>query len=311
MKFISIQPANNYFVWQLEVLDRSLEKNGYDKENFFVMFLHDGNISDNVVRYAAKNKSRVIFERDDRLHKFYIPSIKLYGLHKFYQNHAHRLAGDNLFLHDSDIIFTKYFDWNSIVTDPNTVYCSDTVSYIGAQYIDSKSPELTNAMCDMVGISSKYVREQQANSGGAQYIFPAEGIHHFLFKKAEIDSNNLYKFMSENGAKYKKEGDYEIQKWTAEMWSNLWNLWLYGFQTQVHPAMEFGWSGWSVKEYDRINIVHYAGVTNNTDGKFYKALYINKMPFGQDLSYVKNDNLTYKVVEIIQELDGLKTYYSY
>jgi len=313
MKFISIQPAIDYFIWQLEVFDYQFQKMGYDLNDSLVMLLHTGKLSDNVIRYAAKNKHRIIFEKDDRTDKSYIPSIKLYGIHKLYYNHKYRVKGHRVFLHDSDIVFTKYFDYDSICLDNNIVYCSDTVSYIGANYLDSKSPVLTNKMCDIVGINPVIVRANQLNSGGAQLIFPNKNIDANIFKKSEIDSNALYKYCnSTEGKSLKKPTDpYPVQNWTAEMWSILWNLWLGGFETEVHNSMEFGWSGWRPERWNEINILHYAGVTSNNEGKFYKAMYRDKMPFGQDLSYVKDNNMTIKIVEIIKELDYLKDYYRY
>lgn len=312
MKFISVQPAIPYFVWQLEVLDKSLVDNGYNLNDFYVMFLHDGNIPENVLKYAQKQGFRVIFEKDDRADKSYIPSIKLYGLSKFYEKNSKIIEGHNLFLHDSDIVFTKYVDWDAIVVDNKTVYCSDTISYVGAVYLDSKSPELTDRMCKIVGIDPQVVRSNQLNSGGAQYIFPKTGMTAELFKKAEVDSTNVYRFTSGEGTKYKKPEDpYPVQSWTAEMHVILWNLWLAGFKTEVHRSMTFSWPSWSDKDWTRVPIYHNSGVVNASSGQFFKGQYINKMPFGSDFSTVtKRETCNWKYCEIIQELDHLKTFYS-
>ena len=64
-------------------------------------------------------------------------------------------------------IFTKYFDFSTFQHDDNW-YFSDTISYVGADYIDSKGEGLLDAMASVVGLCSCKVRANQENSGGAQ-----------------------------------------------------------------------------------------------------------------------------------------------
>ena len=33
----------------------------------------------------------------------------------------------------------------------------------------------------------------------------------------------------------------QIQFWTAEMWSMLWNIWKFGIETKVVKELEFSW----------------------------------------------------------------------
>ncbi len=124
MKFISAQPANSYFCWQLQVFDYQFEKLGYNLNDSIVILVNtDGFLTENVKQYIEKNKHRVILVPDERKEKFYIPSIKIHGLYQLYKNHYHLIEEHNVFLHDSDIVFTQYFDWQSIVKDNNTAYC--------------------------------------------------------------------------------------------------------------------------------------------------------------------------------------------
>ncbi len=310
MIYVSVQPANDYFLWQLEVFDYAMKLNGYNINDSIIVFIRSQAISDNVWKYIDNNQHRVILVDDNREDQSYIPSIKLHGLYKLYKDHYDRIDGHNVFLHDSDIVFTKYFDWDSIVTNKK-VYCSDTVGYIGANYIDSKSPILTDKMCDIVGISPQFVRDHNSNSGGAQLIFPSNSVNHDMFHKAEKDSIILYKYASGEGSKYKKENDpYPIQAWTSEMWSILWNIWQIGLDTEVHRDMEFAWPNWNIKDWDRVNIYHNSGVSNDTSGLFYKGKYVNKHPFGSNLSYVTKENTcNWKYTDLVKDLSHLNSYY--
>jgi hypothetical protein len=311
MKFVSAQPATQYFVWQHEVFDYQFQKLGYDINDSIVVFVKTDPLSETVIKYVNKNKHRVILVEDERKDKFYIPSIKIHGLYQLYKHHYHLIDGHNVFLHDSDIVFTKHFDWDSIVKIPNTAYASDCISYIGAKYIDSKSPILTDKMCEIVDISPALVRAKERQAGSAQTIFPKNSIDYKFFEKCEKDANRLYQFgSSEEGKSYKKANDpYPIQIWCAEMWSILWNLWLKGIACVVHKDMEFGWPNWNLKELDKVKILHLSGITSDKDGQFYKGKYINKLPFGEDFSNINKDKAYGYYASIVQELAHLKDFY--
>jgi len=308
MKYVSIQPPTDYFIWQLEVFDQSFIKHNYNiNDSIVILVAENRNLSESAKRYVSKNRGRVIAVIDERKNKSYIPSIKLYGLYILYKKYYHLIDGHDLFYHDSDIVFTKYFDWQSIVENPKISYVSDTITYVGSKYIESKSPELLKLMCDIVGIDTDKVRNNQMNSGGAQYIFPKKSLNYGFFEKCENDSIVLFKLMKDTSNIYNPS--HPIQSWTADMWSLLWNLWLSGIETVVHKDMEFAWSNWDEKEWDRIKIYHNAGVMSEASGNFYKSKYITKMPFGEDFSNIKKGVCNHKYVQLIEELSYLKNFY--
>ena len=39
----------------------------------------------------------------------------------------------------------------------------------------------------------------------------------------------------------------------------------------------------NIDDYYKMNIMHNAGVTNSTSGMFYKAEYMNKLPYNENL----------------------------
>lgn len=303
MKYISVQPSTDYYVWQLEVLDRSLIKNGYDLNDFTVIFC--GNIlTKNVIKYRDKNINRVHFIADTRKDMTYVSSIRPHALAKFCKKN---LINNPVFYHDSDIAFTKFFNWDSIVK-PQISMVSNTISYIGANYVDSKSPELLNKMCEIVGIEPDLVRSKQRDSGGCQYILPPEIMSYEFWNKVEKDSTDLYKLMVNTATVYNPE--HPIQAFCADMWAVLWNLWLSGIDTEVHLSLNFGWSSWKADRWKDINIFHLAGVTGNDKGLFFKQDYLNRMPFGDELHTVtQRDTCNWKYCEIINELKELGNFY--
>jgi len=302
MKYISSQPANNYFVWQLEVFDHQFKKLGYDlNDSIHILVNTDPFLTDNVKKYLEKNKGRVFLVPDERKDKFYLPAIKIHGLYQYFKTNT---IQERLFLHDSDIVFLEKFDWDSVAINDKTAYCSDTISYTGAVYSDSKSPILTNKMCEIVGIDPSIVRSKQDKSGGAQWILPT-GLTAEFWNKVEHDSNRLYAFTSsQEGRSYKKPEDpYPFQSWQSEMNSLLWNVWYAGYDTEVIPEMHFSWASWPRKRYEKTKIIHMAGVVNDSDGLFFKGKYINKMPFGEDMSYAhKTDTASSFYINLINEV---------
>ncbi len=307
MKFISIQPANDYFVWQLEVFDHTFTELGYDINDSLVILVVENKVSENVKKYITKNVNRVLFLKDERKNKSYIPSLRFHGLHKLFKDYYHLIEGHDIFYHDADIVFTKKFDWESIVEKPKTAYVSDTISYIGAKYIESKSPELLKLMCDIVGIDVDLVKNNEMNSGGAQYILPKDSLNYEFFEKCEKDSTVLFKLMNDTSNIFSPE--HPIQSWTADMWVLLWNLWLNGIETVVHSDMEFAWCNWSSNDWNRVKIYHNAGVVSDKNGEFFKGKYIDKMPFGEKMTGLKKGTCNYKYAQIIKELSVLKDFY--
>ena len=52
-----------------------------------------------------------------------------------------------------------------------------------------------------------------------------------------------------------------------------------GKNTITHPNFNFSWSTSSEKDYHEMNIMHNAGVTSSSTDLFYKAGYIEVLPY--------------------------------
>jgi hypothetical protein len=72
------------------------------------------------------------------------------------------------------------------------------------------------------------------------------------------------------------------------MWAVLWNGWKMGYETICHPNLEFSWATSNEQDYKKCNIMHNAGVTGTDTGRFYKAKYMNTLPYNADLNITEN-----------------------
>ena len=179
-------------------------------------------------------------------------------------------------------MFTKPYD-ASIFEGDDTWYVSDTVSYIGYNYIKSKGDDILKKMCEVVGIDEQVLIDNELNSGGAQYIM--KNIDYKYWEEVYRDSENLFiKISAMNVIKKKNDPKYhEIQIWCADMWAVLWNGWKRGNNIRVHKSLDFSWSTSDIKDWDSKGIYHNAGVTEESKNMFFKGNYINSLPYKTDL----------------------------
>ena len=202
-----------------------------------------------------------------------------------------------MFLHDSDIVFTGTPDYSQFEKD-RVWYLSDTNSYINYDYIMQKGDDLLIDMCRIVGIDCLIPKLMNDHSGGAQYI--VKGTDFNFWDKVEKDSISLYQYFINKEPYYvpKYENDYPIQKWTAGMWSLLYNAWFFGHQTKVVKELDFGWSTNNISDSVKYKIIHNAGVTDSKSGMFYKGEYVNKLPYNTNLDLDKNKSSYYYYNEV-------------
>jgi hypothetical protein len=282
MRYICAQPANDYYTWQVEVVIQNFKRQGINPNHIDILCAIDNGVVPEVWRklQAHYNTIRFFFYNDTREDKSYTPAI-YFNLLKNHMMANPELKEERLFLHDSDIIFTRPPELGFI--KKKIWYMSDTNSYINYDYIQQKEPDIYQRMCDIIGIDPLIPKLMNSNSGGAQYIIIGEGWD--FWDKVEKDSVELYAFFCMKEPSYikKYEGDYPIQKWTAGMWALLWNAWKSGHETVVDKNLGFGWSTQGIDVIDKNWILHNAGVTDSNSGLFFKGKYINTLPYKEIL----------------------------
>ncbi len=233
----------------------------------------------------------------------YIPILRPDILEQHFSKFSN-LRGDVIFYHDSDIIFRELPDFDSMHDDLYW-YLSDTISYIGAEYIKSKSEDLFREMCTIANVSSDLVEKNQKNSGGAQYLM--KGVNSVYWKNVKNDALALYKHMNNAESMERSFLTSEqlktynpIQKWCADMWAVLWNALKIGAQPRISKELDFSWGTSPISDYEKCKIMHNAGVTTSEGGKlFYKGDFINKSPFTADFSNIDKNMTSCKYVEAI------------
>lgn len=284
LRYICCQPAISYYTWQVEVLINNFKKMGVNPNYIDIVCAIDNDVIPNewIKLMTHYNSVRFFFYNDTREDKTYIPSV-YFNLMKQHIVARPEIQNDVLFLHDSDIVFTKPVDFNSMI-DGDSWYLSDTKFYINYDYIQVKGNDIYEKMCDIVGINKTIPKLMNNNSGGAQYI--VKNTTYEFWDKVEKDSVKLYSYFCEVEPNYvkKNEYDYPIQKWTAGMWSLLWNAWLAGHETIVDDRMGFGWVTNPYSDVEKYSILHNSGVLHTNTDLFYKGNYINKLPYFENIN---------------------------
>jgi hypothetical protein len=299
--FISAQPDVPYFHWQCEVYLSNFLKLGIPSDRIYVLFsVEKGKKLSKGATELKKYTPNIISFTDNRDKKHYIPSIKPYLISELLRVKPE--IGEKMFVHDSDIIFNFLPDFDDLLMD-DIQYLSDTNGYINFDYImdcdnryskfhtNLENGMLLRDMIDVVGVDASQVKKNNKNSGGAQYLLKNQTW--FMWYKMYKNSTVLYDRLKRFHRRYPI--DYgEIQFWTAEMWSILWNLWWWGQETKVTDKLSFCWATDNIEKCRTSPILHMAGITENLkDKNFYKGDFINVNP----LDKLKNDSNYFEYVD--------------
>lgn len=298
MKYICAQPAIQYFAWQIDVMLHSFKKANINLNDVHIICSTNDGIDPHFKKLKNKYTGVLFsFYEDTRKYKGYIPSIKQHLLYKHYLKYP-ELENEIIFLVDSDICLIKPIDFSNLLND-NIWYLSDTISYIGYDYIKSKGDDILKPMLEIAGINENIVKSMQNASGGAQYLI--KNVNAEYWREVVELSHKLYIDISKisNEKKAKNEDYFPIQIWTAEMWALLWVAWKKGIMTAVAKELDFCWATDNISRWNETSIFHNAGVTEDRKELFYKGKYINNMP---DL-YLNIDNTkcSYNYYEVLKQ----------
>jgi len=315
--FVSAQPDVPYFHWQSEIYIHNFIEKGIKPEQIHVIFamVHGIKTPSEDSLKLKELGINVHHYLDERNKKHYIPNIKPFLIYKWLEENPE--YGQSFFLHDADIIFRVLPDFDKLMKD-DILYLSDTIGYIGYNYIidcckryedkhpNSNKNQLIQEMADVVGISVDTIKLNQENSGGGQYIIKNTDFK--IWKKIYEDCTPLYDQMMSYQKRFPISPG-EIQFWTAEMWSLLWNLWYFNKETKVTKDLDFSWATDSMQIYDKKPILHMAGVTPDLKTKkFYKGDFINTNPITKLVEnpnyfdYIEKNSSTIKYIEVMKSI---------
>ena len=315
--FVTAQPDVPYFIWQIKLYVNNFIEKGINPNQIHVIFsiVHrNGTPSEESLKLKDFGINVHHFS-DFRRKKHYIPSIKPYLISSWLKTNSD--YGNLFFLHDADIIFKDLPNFDKLLND-DICYLSDTIGYIGYDYIidccgryeiqhpKSEKNQLINEMANVIGLDVEVIKENRKNAGGGQYLIKNTDAD--LWDKIYRESTLLYDQMLDYQKRFPISPG-EIQFWTAEMWSLLWNLWLDGHKTEITKELDFSWATDSIEIYEKRPILHMAGITNDLKTtKFYKGDYINLDPIMKlkenpnYFDYIESNSATIKYI------DNMKSY---
>ena len=315
--FVTAQPDVPYFIWQIKLYVHNFIEKGIDPNQIHVVFsiVHRNETPSEESLKLKEFGINVHHFSDFRRKKHYIPSIKPFLIGNWLKTNPD--YGKLFFLHDADIIFNNLPDFEKMVNDDKT-YLSDTVGYIGYDYIidccnryeiqhpKSEKNQLINEMANVIGLDVELIKENRKNAGGGQYLI--KNTDSDLWDKIYRESTLLYDQMLDYQKRFPISPG-EIQFWTAEMWSLLWNLWLHGYKTEITKELDFSWATDSIEIYKKRPILHMAGVTDDMKNrKFYKGEFISIDP----IQKLKEDPNFFDFVEntssTVKYIDNMKSY---
>ena len=286
MKLLLAQPSVPRFKWELEVLLTNLAQFG-PHEIVLLFSRHD----DTIPRYLADKYGVECFVyADGRDDKGYIPSIRPYLLWCYLSDDPAR-EKETYFYIDSDIIFRAWPDCATLGANAERWVGSDCSGYIGYDYIAQcgNGPRIAAEMARICGITVDQMRGVPGI--GAQLVLNSPSADFWL--RAYEDSNRIYNYF--------QTVDSNIQKWTAEMWAQLWGMVREGKNPTAHQELDFCMATDPIEKWDEVKIMHNSGATSDSE-LFFKGQYTDRTPFSDDLSYVDQTKVTYRYVEALKKV---------
>lgn len=298
MIYISAQPDEVYFLWQLELQIFNFQTWGIPPEHIHVLVSYQSNkgLNPDFKRFFSECHDACFFAYPDtRLRKKYLSSLRPHIIAKHFRAHP-ELEEETLFYHDSDILFCKKPDWQTLLED-DCWYASDTRSYLDSNYIK------TNAgrgeflrMCEILSIDPKLVEENNNSAGGAQYIL--KHCTATFWEKIEHDCEKLFSYLYYR-QKFMTHISPDFQIWCTDMWAMWWNAILGGRCFKIHPLMDFCWANSPVEELKRKVILHYTGSCRTNELIFDKTKFQTHAPFYCDLSGIGMESCSTFVIDVI------------
>ena len=315
MIFLSAQPDEFYFTWQLELQLYNFNKLGIPVGNIHVLIGYNPKkgLSHYYQEFIDKNsdKACIFTYADTRTKPRYPSSIRPHIIQKHLLANPH-LEQEAIFYHDADIIFRELPDFDSMLND-DVWYLSDTVTYTGSAFVIQNGGEKTfRAMCAVVGITPEMVIENDPNCGGAQALIKRTDAS--FWGKIERDCEALYILMEDHN-NYQSELIYRkyglpqvgfvgVQSWCADMWVLFWNALLAGRCVRVHPELDFLLAKSPVEEWQTTKILHYSGEALGAPGPLFRKMsYIHFPPYYDRSLYTTDFSKTasFHLVELIKD----------
>lgn len=304
MLYISAQPDDTYFVWQLEIQLKNLFDIGVDRKNIHVLIGYNADIGLNpefgrLVKECTFAQF-FIYPKDVK-NSQYVSAIRPHILKKHFEEYPN-LSKEVIFYHDSDVLFRERLN-EVLFNNDNNWYVSDTRSYISADYIKGVNRKLFYDVCRHIGIDPSLVEQNNENAGGAQYVL--KNISHQFWEQVEKDCEKIFCFFLSYNKKT-TSGKY-IQAWCADMWALLWNGLKYGYQVYIHNELDFCWPKDHISQWSLKKIFHNSGVfISEKQQHFCKAVYQDEVPYYVNFSHLEHNTCSQIMLNYIEKTGAEK-----
>lgn len=277
------------FAWETRVFLTSLREFGYSDKVRVLIYVTDKVTNNEWIKLQEDYKEvKFYFYDNPEIAKIgrafgYPPVARLYCLQKHWEQFP-ELEQEAVFYCDTDIVFTKKFDFEPYLQD-NINYLSwtgnieRTDNYLWQPYLDSKLPnvnplkverfkkiDIVNRLGNICGITREVITKNNENTGGAQYLLKNIKRQFWVdcfntcceIKMYLSDINQIYM----KGATAQEKENNGFQSWCADMWCVLYNLWKTA-ETRCPKEFDFAWSTDKIERLDEVFILHNAGVTSD------------------------------------------------
>lgn len=319
--FLSAQPYDGYFQWQLEVIITNFRKFGLsDKMHVVVWILKEDHYEYEHYVKAKPGWDKLqekypevkffFYENEIPRLDLYISQLRPHILKKHFKKYQEELKDKVFFYHDSDIIFNYLPDFERLLND-DINWQSDTSGYLDYDYLRRKEEEgkipkdeAVKILADIGGITVEHIKSYAGKTGGAQCIL--KDIDYTFWEDLErmcVEIRKKFFFGVEGSVNktYFPNENAGFQSWCADMWALNFALWKRGKVSDVTHELDFSWATDSIETFLKKPIYHNAGATNGSR-LFYKGAYISKSPLYTDLPLPAKNTASRQYVLAIKEV---------
>lgn len=301
MLYLSVQPAEPYFLWQLEIQLENFRQIGINADNIHVILGYNPEMDRPTIfdHLDRENLATFFYYPYDFSQKCYVSSIRPVLLEKHFKA-VPDLYNQTIFYHDSDIVFRERIDEMRFKND-NIWYLSDTRSYLAADYLLKFGEQFFKDLCALVDISPKLVFNNISNTGGAQYIL--KNVDSSFWQDVFVDGEKIFSFIEQYNDTIRDTP--KIQSWCADMWAILWNAWKRNIETRIDEELDFCWPREHISRWHSTKILHNSGICyQDRRDYFCKLLYKNNFPYYVDFSKINPKSCSSIFVSKIKQVQS-------
>lgn len=195
MIYLSAQPDELYFLWQIKLLVFNFKRINIRRENIHILIAYSKEYGLNplVREYIMQNQDALYFTYEDtRVKKEYPSSIRPHIIYKHFEENPF-LEKETIFYHDSDILLKEKLDKLHLLQG-EVWYASSTKGYTGIDCIIRTFGEAVfERMCKLINVDREKIEGNALNAGGAQYIL--KHVKSSFWKKMEEDCELVYSYL--------------------------------------------------------------------------------------------------------------------